>query len=93
MSVTCYDNGFYLKTARRAANRGKRRRPSRGSFGSTYGVPTGALAQTGVSISRKFSAAAVYQIIDTAYTLASRQTGKSTCCALTRISWRWSSAR
>ena len=77
MSVTCYDNGFYLKNSKASRKyKGETPEAITRQLCSTYGVPTGALAQTGVSISRKFSAAAVYQIIDTAYTLASRQTGK-----------------
>lgn len=77
MSVTCYDFGFYLKNSRASRKyTGETPETITRQLCSTYGVPVGSLAQTGVAIRRKFSATEVYRIIDTAYTLASQQTGK-----------------
>lgn len=41
-----------------------------------YGFTAGNLARTGVSVTRKFAGVSLYQIIQTAYTLAAEQTGK-----------------
>lgn len=77
MSVTCYDRGFYLKNSQASRKySGETPEAITRQLCSTYGVLVGSLAQTGVPIRRKFSAAAIYKIIDTAYTLASRKTGK-----------------
>lgn len=77
MSVTCYDNGFYLKNSRASRKyTGETPETITRQLCSTYGVPVGSLAQTGVAIRRKFSATELYRIIDTAYTIASQQTGK-----------------
>lgn len=77
MSVTCYDMGFYLKNSRASRKyTGETPETIARQLCSTYGVPVGSLAQTGVAIRRKFSATEIYRIIDTAYTLASRETGK-----------------
>lgn len=77
MSVTCYDFGFYLKKNRASRKyTGETPETITRQLCSTYGVPVGSLAQTGVAIRRKFSATEIYRIIDTAYTLASQQTGK-----------------
>ena len=77
MSVTCYDKCFYLKNSQASRKyNGETPEAITRQLCSTYGVAVGSLAQTGVPVRRKFSAAPVYKIIDTAYTLASRQTGK-----------------
>ena len=77
MSVTCYDRGFYLlKSQASRKYNGETPETITRQLCSTYGVGIGSLAQTGVPIRRKFQGAAVYKIIDTAYTLASRKTGK-----------------
>lgn len=77
MSVTCYDFGFYLKNSRASRKyTGETPETITQQLCSTYGVPVGSLAQTGVAIRRKFSATEIYRIIDTAYTLASQKTGK-----------------
>lgn len=77
MTVTCFDRGFYLKQ-----NYGTYNFKSQTPEAITrrvcrdFGIACGTLAATGQVISRKFSGVALYSIIDTAYTLASEQTGK-----------------
>lgn len=41
-----------------------------------FGVPVGALAQTGVAVTRKFPGTALSKIVDTLYTLAGEQNGR-----------------
>ena len=41
-----------------------------------FGIPVGALAATGKTVSRKFAGAPLYKIIDTLYTLAAEQDGR-----------------
>lgn len=77
MSVTCYDWGLYLRRSRASRKyTGETPETITRQLCSTYGVPVGSLARTGVQIRRKFSATEIYRIIDTAYTLAGRKTGK-----------------
>lgn len=77
MTVSCFDRGFYLKQ-----NEGTYNFKSQSPEAITqricrdFGIDCGALAQTGVTIDRKFSGQTLYSIIDTAYTLASEKTGK-----------------
>lgn len=77
IDVTAYDRGLYLtrnsdflrvenQTAEEAA----------AALCGKFGVPVGALAATGVPITRNFLGVPLYKIIMTLYTLAADQTGK-----------------
>lgn len=77
INITCYDRGIYLKrneatykfsgiTAESIVKR----------VCADFGISVGSVAATGVKISRNFVGVTLYQIIQTAYTLASEQTGK-----------------
>lgn len=77
MTVLCYDKGFYLKRSKATRKYdGTSPEALTEELCKTYGVGIKSLAQTGYSVKRKFSATAIYQIIDTAYTLAARENGK-----------------
>lgn len=77
IAVTCFDMGYFLKnnsasysfSSMTAADITRR-------VCSAFGVPVHALAAPGCAITRKFRAAPLYQIIDTAYALAAEQDGK-----------------
>lgn len=76
-SVTAYDRGIYLKkneTYRKV--RSQTPEAVTAQLCAEFGIQTGALAATGVKISRNFLPATLYQVIQTMYTLASEQTGK-----------------
>lgn len=77
IDITCYDKGFYL-------NKNKTTYKFKNSTPETivktvcrdFGIAMGPIAETGVKISRNFIGVSLYQIIQTAYTLASEQTGE-----------------
>jgi len=78
MDIRCFDRGIYVK----------RNELSR-SFSNAlpediavrlcgeFGISIGSIAKTGIPISRNFVGVSLYQIIQTAYTLASRETGEA----------------
>jgi len=75
--LTCIDRGFYLKR-NEASYKFSNLTPEAitRKVCSDFGIPVGSLAQTGVRVSRNFPGVSLYQIIATAYTLASLATGK-----------------
>lgn len=77
IDVTAYDRGLYL-TRNSAFLRAEGQTPEAvtAALCGQYGIPVGALAATGVPITRNFLGVSLYKIIMTMYTLASDQTGK-----------------
>lgn len=77
IDVTAYDRGLYL-TRNSAFLRvsGQTPEAATASLCAQFGIQTGALAATGVPVTRNFLGVALYKIIMTLYTLASDQTGK-----------------
>lgn len=77
ISFTAYDHGIYLK--RNSTYLAVRKRTPEAvtrQICQQYGVTVGKLAVTGCRLSRNFLGVSLYQIIQTMYTLASKQTGK-----------------
>lgn len=77
IDVTAYDRGLYL-TRNSKYLRVEQQTPEglTAAICAEYGIPTGALASTGVLITRNFLGVSLYKIIMTMYTLAADQTGK-----------------
>lgn len=77
IDVTAYDRGLYL-TRNSAFRRveGQTAEAVTASLCTQFGIPVGALASTGVPLTRNFLGVTLYKIIMTLYTLASDQTGK-----------------
>lgn len=76
-SCTAYDRGVYLK--RNSTYMAVRRQTPEAVTAQLcreFGIQAGALAATGVPLSRNFLGTSLYQIIQTLYTLAAEQTGK-----------------
>lgn len=77
MEVSALDRGWYL-----AQNEGWYKFSGAApetavrSLCGDFGIPVGALAATGIKVTRKFPGVALYKIIDTLYTLAAEQNGK-----------------
>lgn len=80
IDLTCFDRGIYLKR-NRVSKRYAGTTPEAIAQGlaGEFGMELGAVAATGVSISRIFFGVSLYDIILTAYTTASRQTGDVYC--------------
>ncbi|MEA4955754.1 MAG: hypothetical protein VB096_09640 [Pseudoflavonifractor sp.] len=77
LSVGAVDRGINLKSCQGSYQfKGWTPEAIAGRVCTDYGIPAGNLAQTGVSVTRKFAGASLYQIIQTAYTLAAEQNGK-----------------
>ncbi len=77
VDVGCFDRGIYLKR-NEAAYRftGKTPEDITRQVCRDFGIPVGTLAETGVPIRRNFPGVSLYQIIQTAYTLAAERTGE-----------------
>lgn len=77
MDVVCYDGGIHLKNNDYT---GKFRQETPEGMVSAAcaekGVPVVELAETGVTLDRKFSAVALDKLVRTAYSLAAEQTGE-----------------
>lgn len=77
LSLTAQDRGRFL-----AGNQGwyqfSDTTPERAvaALCADFGVPVGTMAQTGVSVTRKFPGTALSKIVDTLYTLAGEQSGR-----------------
>jgi len=78
MEITCFDRGIYVKK-NKASYKFQNMAPEdiAARVCADFDIPTGAVAKTGVKVSRNFVGAPLYQIIQTAYTLASRETGEA----------------
>lgn len=77
LDITCYDRGFYLKrneTTMKFKNSTPEVIAKR--VCSDFDIQVGNLASTGVKIKRNFIGVSLYEIIQTAYTLASQKNGK-----------------
>lgn len=77
LTVSYTDGGFYLKR-NKASYKFRSMTPEAIArrICQDYGITPGNLAVTGASLSRNFPGVSLYQIIQTAYTLASTTTGK-----------------
>lgn len=77
ISLTALDNGHYLKknSTYRSVRNQTPEAVAREVCGA-YDIPVGSLAATGVSLSRNFLGASLYQVIQTMYTLAGEQNEK-----------------
>lgn len=77
MSVRCFDPLIYLLKNKGVYNF-KKQTPEQivKKVCSDYGIPAGHFAKTGVAINRIFTGDSLYDIIMTAYTLASKQNGR-----------------
>lgn len=77
VDVGCVDRGLYLKQ-NQAAYRFSGQTPENiaRQICRDFGIQVGTLAETGVSIRRNFPGVSLYQIIQTAYTLAAEKTGE-----------------
>ena len=77
MSGTCFDRGIYLnKNSVSRMVAGETAESVTAQICGEFNIEVGELAKTGVPISRKFFGNTIYQVIQTLYTLASKQTGK-----------------
>lgn len=73
----CCDRGIYLKRNQACYQfNGMTPEAIAQRICADFGIPVGVLAQTGVPVRRIFSGASLYQMIQTAYTLASVSTGE-----------------
>ena len=77
ITLSCYDRGFYLKQ-NKASYKFQDQPPEAiaARVAGDFGITAGELAATGVPVSRIFWGGSLYDILSTAYTLASRVTGE-----------------
>jgi len=77
INITCYDRGIYLKR-NQAAYKFTNMTPEAITkrICTDFGITVGDIAATKVKISRNFVGVSLYNIIQTAYTLASKKTGE-----------------
>lgn len=77
LRLGCADRGIYLKNNEGCYKfTGQTPEAIAGRVCRDFGVPVGALAPAGVAVTRSFPGVSLYKIIQTAYTLASRQNGR-----------------
>ena len=77
MAVTALDRGIYLKSNETyTKSRGETPEALTKRLCAEFDIPIGSIAITGVAISRTFFGVSLYDIIMTAYTLASQKNGK-----------------
>ena len=77
LNLSCWDWGYYLRRNQGTYQfAGQSPEQIARRVCQDFGIPVGRLAQTGFSLRRNFFGSSLYEIIQTAYTLASRQTGK-----------------
>ena len=77
INIVCYDRGIYLKRNEAAYKfSGVTPEAITKMICADFGVETGQIAATGININRNFIGVSLYNIIQTAYTLASEQTNK-----------------
>ena len=77
MEITCFDRGIYVKR-NKAVYKFTNWLPEdiAKRVCDDFGISTGSLARTNTRISRNFIGTSLYQIIQTAYTLAAKTTGE-----------------
>ena len=77
IDVTAYDRGLYLtRNSAFLRAEGQTAEKVTAALCGQFGIPVGALAATGVPVTRNFLGVTLYKIIMTMYTLAADQTGK-----------------
>lgn len=78
ITLTCIDKGIYLKRNEAVYKfTGVTPETITARVCADFGIQTGAIAATGVNITRNFLGVNLYQIIQTAYTLAAQTTGEA----------------
>ena len=77
VEITCFDRGIYLKR-NKAVYKFTNMTPEdiTRRVCADFDIPTGSIIATGVKITRNFVGVTLYQIVQTAYTLASYETGE-----------------
>jgi len=76
IEVTCFDRGIYVKRNKAVYNfRNITPEAITRRVCDDFDIKAGSIAQTGIKISRNYVGVSLYQIIQTAYTLASGSTG------------------
>lgn len=77
MDITCFDRGIYVKRNEKSY-KFKNSTPEAATkrICADFGIPIGDIVSTGYSLTRNFPQAKLYDIIQTAYTLASEKTKK-----------------
>ncbi len=76
MTVTCFDRGIYLKQNAATYNfKGKTPEAIAQRVCADFGISVYGVTATGVRICRKYADVSLYSILESAYTLASQQTG------------------
>lgn len=77
MDITCYDRGIYVKRNEKSY-KFKNSSPEAATkrICADFGIPVGDIVSTGYSLTRNFPQAKLYDIIQTAYTLASEKAKK-----------------
>lgn len=77
IDVSCADRGIYLKNSQGFYKfQGQTAEAIAERVCRDFGVTVGNLAKTGISVHRNFPGVSLFQIIQTAYTMAAQQTGK-----------------
>lgn len=77
ISITCYDRGFYLKRISASYRfSGSSPKTIVKRLCKDYGIPTGSIADPNYKVKRNFFGKTLYDIIQTAYTLAGQKKGK-----------------
>ena len=78
IALTCYDKGYYLKKNKTIKKyTGRQPEDITRDLAAEFGFEVGELASTGIQVSRNFiTPTSIYDIISTAYTLASQSNGK-----------------
>lgn len=77
MTLKCYDRGIYLKKSSASyAFSSQTSEAIARKICADYGITVGGLATTGANITRNFFGSKLYDIIQTAYSLASETTGE-----------------
>lgn len=75
LQLSCFDRGLYLKRNKKSYQfTAATPEAITAKVAADFGITVGTLAKTGVPITRIFDRASIYDIIATAYTLASRTT-------------------
>ncbi len=78
INITCYDNGIYLKRNETSKKyNGVTPEAITRELCKEFGISAGKIISTGIKIKRNFIGANLYQIIQTAYTLAAKENGKN----------------
>lgn len=77
IDVSCLDRGIYLNRNKTDRKLTATPEAATAALCQEFGIKTGTLANTGVTVSRKFFGSSLYEIIATLYTLAGKTTGRA----------------